>query len=104
MATLLLIRLSGLGRRSTNFEIKGNGTLVTLSSLKLHSVALIKIFDLDTRSETSTMKEYIFATVVRSDKSKSLLSDDFLNRSGHDAFPLFELLACLFKAWNGSAR
>jgi hypothetical protein len=85
IVTLLFIQ----GYRSTDLEIKGDGTFVTLSSLKLHRVALIKIFDLNSRSETSTMKEYIVAAVVWSDESKSLLSNDFLNRSGHGSFPSF---------------
>jgi Glycosyl transferase family 1 len=86
IATLLIVRTA---QRSTDFEIKGDRTLVTLSSLKLHSVALIKIFDLNARSEAAAMKEYIFTTIVWSDESKSLLPDDFFNRSGHDTIPSF---------------
>jgi hypothetical protein len=78
-----------LGCRSTDLEIKGDGTLVALSSLKLHGVALIKILDLNSRSETAAMKEYIVAAVIWSDESKSLLPDDFFNRSGHDSLSSF---------------
>jgi hypothetical protein len=73
------------GQCSSNLEIKGDGAFVTLSSLKLHRVALIKILDLNTRSEAAAMKEYILAAVVWRDESKSLLPDDFFNRSGHDS-------------------
>jgi hypothetical protein len=79
--TLLLI---WAGQHSTDLEIKGDRTLVTLASLKLHSVTLIKILDLNPRREAAAMKKYIFAAVVWSDESKSLLPDDFFNRSGHD--------------------
>jgi hypothetical protein len=82
-----------LGHRSTDLEIKSDGTLVTLSSLKLHRVALIKILDLNAGSEAAAMKEYIFTAVVWSDESKSLLSNDFFYRSGHDSIPSFCLLA-----------
>jgi hypothetical protein len=78
-----------LGCRLTDLEIQGDRTLVTLSGLKLHRVALIEIFDLNSRSETSTMKEYILAAVVWRDESKAFRSDNFLNRSGHGSFPLF---------------
>ena len=73
----------------SDLEIKSDGTLVTLSSLKLHSVALIKVFDLNARREAAAMKEYIFTTIIWSDESKSLLPDDFFNRSGHDTIPSF---------------
>jgi Glycosyl transferase family 1 len=82
-----------LGHRSTDLEIKSDGTLVTFSSLKLHRVALIKILDLNARSEAAAMKEYIFTAVVWSDESKALLPDDFFYRSGHDSIPSFYLLA-----------
>jgi len=68
---------------SSNFHIQRHGTLFTLSRLKLHSVALVEIFDLGSGGEATAMKKYIFTSIVRSDESESFLSHNLLNRSSH---------------------
>jgi len=75
--------------RLANLEVKSDRTFVTLSRLKLHGVALIKILDLNARREAATMKEYILTAVVWSDETKSLLPNDFFDRSSHNSIPLF---------------
>jgi hypothetical protein len=73
--------------RSTDFHVKGNGSFVTFSRLKLHGVAFIEVFDLGPRGETAAMEENFIAAVIRNNEAVTLLTDYFFDRSGHVQFP-----------------
>jgi len=81
---------------STDFHIKGDGTLVSFSGLKLHRVPFVKIFQLIARCETASVKKNIIAPVIRSDESKAFLPDDFFYGSGHES-ALLPLFGSLFR-------
>src|SRR5919106_581839 len=68
---------------SPDFHIKGDRPLLSFSGLELHRVPFVKIFQLGARRETSSMKKDIFAAVVGSNKTESLLPNDFLYRPRH---------------------
>ena len=72
------------GLLSANFQIESNWPLITFAGLELDRVAFIHIFDLAARRQAAAMEEDIFATVIRFDKAKALISNDFLDRSGHN--------------------
>ena len=69
-----------------NFQIKSDGSFVSLAGLKLHGVAFVKVLNLGSGSEAAAMKKYVFAAIIGSDEPKPFLAHDLLNRSRHMKF------------------
>jgi hypothetical protein len=74
---------SGKGFTSPNLQVKSDGPFLPFSSLKLHCVAFIEVFDLIARCHAAAVKENLFAAIIRSDEPKALWSDYFLDSASH---------------------
>lgn len=80
--------LSGLGKDSPNLQVESDGPFLPFSSLKLHCVAFIEVFNLIARCHAAAVKENLFAAIIRSDEPKAFGFNYFLDSASHNNFLL----------------
>lgn len=76
--------------RLPKLKVKGLRAFFSWSYLKFYFIPLTEIFKIEFRSKARTIKEYILIPVIRSDKAKPFIFENFLNCSGHSV-PLLYL-------------